>query len=342
MSQSSGGNNLESLIATIAEVEAKALNQVSNAGALDALDAVRIDILGKKGRLSEVLRALGSVSAEDRPKIGARANVCKAKVEEALEARKSQLESQLLEEKLRTEKIDFTLPSRRLHTGSLHVITQTTREIVRVFSRLGFDVTTGPEADTEFYNFEAVNMPEDHPARDMQDTFFLGPGVVLRTHTSSVQMRAMQEKGWPLRVLCPGAVFRSDWDATHTPMFHQIEGVWIDKGVRMSDLKGVLSFFAKEMFGSKAEIRLRPSYFPFVEPGCEVDVRWKSGWLEILGAGMMHPKLFELAGFQQKGGHAPTGFAFGMGIERIAMLLHDISDLRLLYRNDLRFLKQFE
>jgi phenylalanyl-tRNA synthetase alpha chain len=211
---------------------------------------------------------------------------------------------------------------------------------------------TGPEAETDFLNFEAVNMPADHPARDMQDTFFLGPGVVLRTHTSSVQMRAMRSQSWPIRVLAPGAVYRSDHDATHSPMFHQLEGLWIDRGVKMSDLKGTLLHFAQELFGADSQVRLRPSFFPFVEPGAEVDVSCflckgkkdscpvckGSGWIEILGAGMVHPRLLELAGYS---GDGLTGFAFGIGIERVAMLLHGIPDLRMMFHGDVRFLNQF-
>jgi phenylalanyl-tRNA synthetase alpha chain len=277
----------------------------------------------------------------------------------------------VLDEKLKTERIDVSLPARLPHRGSLHPVTETTRKIIQVFSRLGFDVMTGPEAETDFLNFEAVNIPADHPARDMQDTFFLGPGVVLRTHTSSVQMRAMRGQKWPVRMLAPGAVYRADSDATHSPMFHQVEGLWIDRGVKMSDLKGTLAFFAREIFGAETKIRLRPSYFPFVEPGAEVDVscfqcRTKpsdtchicrgSGWLEILGAGMVHPRLFQMAGYDPgpdaAGVGRPaaplplpsdvTGFAFGMGVERIAMLLHRITDMRLLFQNDERFLSQFQ
>jgi phenylalanyl-tRNA synthetase alpha chain len=234
----------------------------------------------------------------------------------------------------------------------LHPITATIRKVSETLGRIGFDVTTGPEVETDFMNFEAVNIPKDHPARDMQDTFFLGPGVVLRSQTSPVQMRTMREQKWPVRILCPGAVYRCDSDATHSPMFHQIEGLWVDRKVSMADLKGVLDFFAKEIFGSHVKIRLRPSYFPFVEPGAEVDVSCAicsgrnphcqvckgTGWLEILGAGMVHPRLFELAGYQP---HEVSGFAFGMGVERIAMLLHDIPDLRLMFMGDERFLKQF-
>jgi phenylalanyl-tRNA synthetase alpha chain len=331
----------------------QALKDLEAASTTELLEQIRVSVLGKKGALSEVLKGLGSTSPEDRPKIGAAANEWKRKVEEALDARRATLESAELDKKLKGERIDVSIPSRLPHKGSLHIITQTTRRMLQVFSRLGFDITTGPEVETEFLNFEAVNMPADHPARDMQDTFFMGPGVVLRTHTSSVQMRAMRSQKWPVRVVCPGAVYRSDSDATHSPMFHQVEGLWVDRGVKMSDLKGVLGFFAREMFGAETKIRLRPSYFPFVEPGAEVDVscyrcRTKidescrvcrgSGWLEILGAGMVHPRLLEMAGYTDKD---LTGFAFGIGVDRIAMLLHEVPDLRLMFEGDTRFLNQF-
>ncbi len=341
------------MIQKLEAIGGQALKDIEAASGLDALEHVRIAVLGKKGALSEVLKGLGSCSPDERPKVGAVANEWKRKIEDALTARKDKLEGAALEIKLREERIDTSLPSRRPHRGTLHVITETTRLLTAVFRRIGFDVMTGPEVETDFMNFEAVNIPADHPSRDMQDTFFAGPGVVLRTHTTAVQMRALRAKKWPVRILCPGAVFRCDDDATHSPMFHQIEGLWADKGVTMADLKGTLEFFAREVFGAETKIRLRPSYFPFVEPGAEVDVscflcRGKpsdscrvckgSGWLEILGAGMVHPRLFELAGYDAS---QVTGFAFGIGIERVAMLLHGIPDLRLMFRGDARFLGQF-
>lgn len=322
------------------------LQEVEKAKGLDALEQIRVSVLGKKGSLSEVLRGLAGVSAEERPKMGAAANVWKDKIENSIAIRRGVLEDAELDRKLGSEKIDVTLPARTPHLGSLHPLTLTTRRILSTFRRLGFDVATGPEVETEFYNFDAINIPKDHPAREMQDTFFMGPQTVLRTHTSPVQIRAMQSRSWPIRILAPGTVYRCDSDATHSPMFHQVEGLWVDRGVKMSDLKGVLEFFARELFGADAQIRLRPSYFPFVEPGAEVDVGWtpvKGGptrWLEILGAGMVHPKLFEAVGPEySKSGL--TGFAFGIGIERVAMLLHQIPDMRLLYQGDVRFLRQF-
>lgn len=343
------------MIEKLNAIGGQALREIESTSNLEALEQVRISVLGKKGALSEVLKGLGAVAPAERPVIGSAANEWKRKVEEALEARKLNLEQALLAEKLKSEKIDVSAPARLQHRGSLHLITQTTRRITQVFGRLGFDVTLGPEVETDFLNFEAVNIPKDHPSRDMQDTFFLGPGVVLRTHTSAVQMRTMRAQSWPVRILCPGAVYRCDDDATHSPMFHQVEGLWVDKNVKMSDLKGVLLYWAKEMFGPETKIRLRPSYFPFVEPGAEVDVscfncRVKisdscrvckgTGWLEILGAGMVHPRLFDFAGYEKVPGL--SGFAFGIGVERIAMLLHQISDLRLLFQGDVRLLGQFD
>lgn len=341
------------MIQKLETLGAHALEEVEAVESLDALEQIRIRVLGKKGALSEVLRGLGSVSAEERPKIGAIANDWKRKIEDALEARKSRLEGAALERRLKEERIDTSLPARAPYRGTHHVITQTTRRILEVFNRLGFELATGPEVETEYLNFEAVNIPADHPSRDMQDTFFMGPGVVLRTHTSAVQMRVMRSRPWPIRILCPGAVYRCDHDATHSPMFHQVEGLWVDRGVRMSDLKGTLEFFAQEMFGTESKVRLRPSYFPFVEPGAEVDVSCfqcrgtpvstcrvckGTGWLEILGAGMVHPRLFEMAGYDP---NEVRGFAFGMGVERIAMLLHRIPDLRMMFQGDSRFLAQF-
>ena len=341
-------NDIQSQIVSRSQT---ALNDISNTTTLNDLEQIRVSVLGKKGSLSEALKTLGTVDPAERPKIGALANEWKAKIEAALETKKIELESKEIETGLARSKIDISLPSRRPHVGSLHPITQTIKKISEVLGRIGFDVTVGPEAETDFLNFEAANIPKDHPARDMQDTFFLGPGVVLRSHTTSVQMRAMRSKKWPIRILSPGAVYRCDSDATHSPMFHQIEGLWVDKKVSMSDLKGVLDFFAKELFGADVKIRLRPSYFAFVEPGAEVDVSCAicagrnpkcsvckgTGWLEILGAGMVHPRLFEFAGYQSD---EISGFAFGMGVERIAMLLHDIPDLRLMFQGDQRFLKQ--
>lgn len=339
------------MIDKIKAIGEQALKEIEASKDLQTLEGFRVSVLGKKGSLSEVLKGLGSVSAEERPKIGAAANEVKAKVEAALDTKREAMEGALLAEKLKTERVDVSLPARKYHRGSLHPVSQTTRRLVDVFSRLGFDLMTGPEIETDYFCFESVNIPADHPARDQQDTFFMGPGLVLRTQTTAIQTRAMRGKKWPIRILCPGAVYRKDNDATHSPMFHQIEGLWIDRGVKMSDLKGTLEFFAREVFGEKTKVRLRPSYFSFVEPGAEVDVSCfkcggkdanckvckGSGWLEILGAGMVHPKLLELAGYDPR---EVSGFAFGMGIDRIAMILHEIPDLRLMFQGDQRFLGQ--
>jgi phenylalanyl-tRNA synthetase alpha chain len=347
------------LIQKIESIGKEALSEIESASSLDRLEQIRVAYTGKKSGFSEVLKGVGVLPPQERPKIGASANEWKGKIEQAMDVKRTALEEKAIADQIRSERIDISLPSRLPHRGSLHLITQTTRRIIDVFSKIGFDVTTGPEVETEFLNFDAVNIPADHPARDMQDTFFMGPGVVLRTHTSSVQMRAMRSQKWPVRVLCPGAVFRADSDATHSPMFHQVEGLWVDQNVRMSDLKGVLQYFAREVFGPETQIRLRPSYFPFVEPGAEVDVscfmcRNKSqevkqscrlckstGWIEILGAGMVHPHLLEMAGYGDPKETGLTGFAFGMGVERIAMLLHEVPDLRLMFAGDQRFLGQF-
>lgn len=341
---------------------ADAVERIQGAQTLADLEAMRVQLLGKKGTLSEVLRGLGQAAPADRPKIGAVANEWKTKIEEALTHRKATLENAAIGEQVRRESVDVTLPGRIPFQGALHPISQTVRDLVAIFKSIGFNVTLGPEAETEYLCFEAVNIPANHPARDMQDTFFLGPGVVLRTHTTPVQMRTMLSQSWPVRVVCPGAVYRCDHDATHSPMFHQIEALWVDRGVRMSDLRGVLELFVKKLFGPETKIRLRPSFFPFVEPGAEVDAscpfcRGRSsspvggfckvckgtGWLEILGAGMVHPALFEAAGYGGSGDHAKvTGFAFGLGIERIAILRYQIPDIRLMFGGDLRFLSQFQ
>lgn len=342
-----------SLLDEIKTLGERSLEKISQSKSLTEVEEIRVHVLGKKGSFSEVLRGLKDVSAEDRPKVGAFVNEWKDQIEASLQNKKSIFENEKLQESLQKESIDITRPSRAGFVGGLHPITRTIEEIVTALSRLGFTVTTGPEIETEYLNFDSINIPKNHPARDMQDTFFIGPGLVLRTHTSPVQMRKMLSQKWPVRILSPGAVYRCDNDATHSPMFHQIEALWVDRHVRMSDLRGVLDFFAKEIFGSDTKIRLRPSYFPFVEPGAEVDVSCfrcvknpkdhcqickGTGWVEILGAGMVHPHLFQSAGYSSE---EVTGFAFGLGIERIALLLYQIPDLRLMFQGDIRFSQQF-
>ena len=344
--------------------------RASCAGAADerALEELKVRVLGKKGELSAVLRGMGALPAEERPRVGEVANRVRDEVEALLTARRAALADAALEAELAGQPIDATLPGRRpLPRGHRHPLTRAAEEITGIFARLGYEVASGPEIELDWYNFEALNIPADHPARDMQDTFYVDPGtlrdgrakggVLLRTHTSPVQIRAMQRIGAPpIRIICPGRVYRSDYDQTHSPMFHQVEGLCVDAKITFADLKGTLAAFARAYFGPGTKTRFRPSYFPFVEPGAEVDVSCsicggsgrkdgkrcgtckETGWLEVLGAGMVHPKVL------RNGGIDParfTGFAFGMGVERMAMLKHGIDDLRLFFDNDLRFLQQF-
>lgn len=321
------------------------------AGTVEELFQFKARFLGKSGALSEVLKGLKDATPEERPKIGGLANQLRDAFEKGVQERLAALENSEIERKLQSERIDVTLPGRRKHMGGVHPLMQTQDRIIDIFTRLGFALVSGPEAETDFCNFEALNVPADHPARDMQDTLYLGPQTVLRTQTSAMQIRAMLAQKPPLRIVMAGAVYRSESvDATHSAMFHQLEALCVDKNITMADLKGTLEYFAKEMFGARTKIRLRGSYFPFTEPSVEVDcscvfcagkgckVCKQSGWIEILGAGMVNPAVFEKVGYS---GGEYTGFALGMGIERVAMLLHEISDIRLFYENDRRFLEQF-
>ncbi len=338
------------LIAKLDEIEKLCLQAISVCTDEASLIEVENKYVSKKGLLSECLKAFKDVLTADRPKVGARANQAKAKIETALASKKESFQSAALDEKLKSQTIDISLPGRKVPVGSLHPITRVVAEINSIFKRLGFELSEGPEVDTEFNCFDALNIPADHPARDMQDTFYLPDSIkkntVLRTQTSTVQIRTMMaKKKPPVRILSPGAVFRSDYDQTHSPMFHQIEGLYVDREVSFAELKGCLLFFAREMFGADSKIRFRPSFFPFVEPGAEMDVWFADKnnpnggrWLEILGAGMVHPNVFSSVGYDSA---TTTGFAFGMGVERIAMLKYGISDLRLLFENDIRFLRQF-
>jgi phenylalanyl-tRNA synthetase alpha chain len=307
--------------------------------------------LGKSGALSEVLKGLKDATPAERPVIGGLANQLRDAFEKAIQERLAALENEEIGKKLASERIDVTLPGRKKHMGAVHPLVQTQDRIIDIFTRLGFALVTGPEVETEFSNFEALNVPADHPARDMQDTLYVKGGSLLRTQTSAMQIRAMLGAKPPLRLVMAGAVYRSESvDATHSAMFHQLECLCVDKNVTMEQLKGTLEFFAKEMFGARTKIRLRGSYFPFTEPSVEVDcscvfcagkgckVCKQTGWIEILGAGMVNPAVFEKVGYPAG---EYTGFALGMGIERVAMLLHDIHDLRLFYENDVRFLRQF-
>ena len=331
----------------------QALRDLETVDSLESLKNLKIHYLGKKGSLTEILRGMGGLSAEERPKIGQIVNELRVELEEKIEAYSVVLEEKALADKLATEKVDITLPGRAPKIGHLHPITLTLREIKKIFMRMGFDVNEGPEIENDYYNFEALNLPKDHPARDMQDSFYITEEYLLRTHTSPVQARTMQSKGGnePVRMIAPGRVYRRDYDATHSPMFHQVEGLVIDKGISLADLKGTLELFLKEMFGNDVKVRLRPSFFPFTEPSAEVDISCvicggkgcrvckNSGWLEILGSGMVHPNVLTMSGYDPD---AVSGFAFGMGVERIAMLKYGIDDLRLFFENDLRFIRQFK
>lgn len=315
-----------------------------------ALQDVRVQVLGKKGALTAIMKGMGQLSAEERPAIGALVNQVKDEFERAFEARLAVLRNEALARRLAEERIDVTLPGRQQFSGSKHPITLVAEEINGIFASLGFGVVEGPEVEQDFYNFEALNMPKDHPARDMQDTFYISGDVVLRTHTSPVQIRTMLASPPPVRVIAPGTVYRRDSDITHSPMFHQIEGFLVDKGITFGDLKGVLTTFITQYFGQGVGVRFRPSFFPFTEPSAEVDVQCvickgsgcrvckQSGWLEILGSGMIDPEVFKAVNYDSG---IYSGFAFGMGLERIAMLKYGVNDLRLFFENDVRFLRQF-
>ncbi len=329
----------------------EALQAVADANDLRALDQVRVTYLGKKGQISLLLRGLGKLPKEERPKAGALINEGRNKVQAAIEASKQQLADAALAEKLAADKLDVTLPGRRRETGGLHPVTRTRRRIEDFFSRLGYDVAEGPEIEDDYHNFEALNIPPHHPARAMHDTFYFDDGCVLRTHTSPVQVRVMEASKPPFRIIAPGRVYRCDSDVTHTPMFHQVEGLLVDKNITFADLRGTVSTFLQHFFEvDDLAVRFRPSYFPFTEPSAEVDIGCvmchgdgcrvcgHSGWLEIMGCGMVHPNVLKQGGIDSK---EYSGFAFGMGVERLAMLRYGVNDLRLFFGNDARFLKQF-
>ncbi|HWP35150.1 MAG TPA: phenylalanine--tRNA ligase subunit alpha [Thermodesulfobacteriota bacterium] len=336
----------EALERLLAEAEAEL------AAARTAADAqaVRVRYLGRKGRLTELARQLGRLPAEERPAAGQRLNEVKARLTAAIEAFLARIREAERRAALEEVRVDVTLPGRRPELGHMHPVSRTAAEIVEIFTSLGFAVADGPEVELDYYNFEALNIPKDHPARDMQDTFYLADEVLLRTHTSPVQVRVMERQRPPVQVIVPGRVYRRDNDLTHSPMFHQVEGLLVDEGVSFADLKGTLRLFVRRMFGDEVGMRFRPSFFPFTEPSAEVDIRCvacggagcrvcgQSGWLEILGAGMVDPAVYGFVGYDPE---RVSGFAFGMGIERIAMLKYGITDLRLFFENDLRFLEQF-
>ena len=303
------------------------------------LDQVKAKYLGKTGVLTEALKSLGKLAAEDRPKVGAEINLVKQGVEEALEKRREAILNALQAKQLAEESLDVTLPSRKEDQGTLHPVTQTLHRVESLFHSIGFSVAHGPQIESDFYNFTALNIPESHPARAMHDTFYIDESYVLRTHTSPVQIRHLEKNKPPLRIISPGRVYRVDSDATHSPMFHQVEGLWVDQQVSFADLKGVIEDFLQNFFENKElKVRFRPSYFPFTEPSAEMDMSWKGGWLEIGGCGMVHPEVFKHVGIDS---NQYQGFAFGLGIERLTMLRYGVQDLRHFFNNDLRFLQQF-
>ena len=321
-----------------------ALAAVSASDSESALDEIRVRYLGKKGELTALLKQLANVSAEDRPKFGQLVNEAKGQVQVEIAKRKDSLAAQALNAKLATETIDITLSGKGQEVGGLHPVTRTQERIENFFRGIGFDVAAGPEIEDDYHNFEALNIPEHHPARAMQDTFYFNANTVLRTHTSPVQVRTMEPTQPPIRIVCPGRVYRCDSDQTHTPMFHQVEGLLIDENISFADLKGVLQQFLNVFFEDDVKTRFRPSYFPFTEPSIEVDIwrinsKGEGSWLEVLGCGMVHPKVLEMSGIDPE---KYTGFAFGMGVERFAMLRYRVDDLRMFFENDLRFLKQFK
>jgi phenylalanyl-tRNA synthetase alpha chain len=328
----------------------QAQQAISAAEDIAALDNVRVQYLGKKGELTALLRGLKDVSAEDKPRLGAEINEAKKSVQTAIESRRADLEHQVINARLASETIDVTLPGRGQQNGGLHPITRVLERIENFFRSVGYDVVEGPEIEDDYHNFEALNIPAHHPARAMHDTFYFDPDTVLRTHTSPVQVRVMEQRKPPFRIICPGRVYRVDNDLTHTPMFHQIEGLLIDRESSFADLKGTLIDFLQVFFEKDLNVRFRPSYFPFTEPSAEVDVQCVScdgdgcrvcsntGWLEVLGCGMVHPRVLEYSGIDSE---EFTGFAFGMGPDRMAMLRYGVNDLRLFFDNDIKFLQQF-
>ncbi len=333
------------------KIREEALERIQSSDGLEQLNDVRVAYLGKKGQLTAVLKGMKDVAAEERPAVGQLVNDTRAHIEDFLEETKARMEQILQEERLREEVIDVTLPAAKMETGHRHPNTIALEEVQRIFIGMGYEVVEGPEVEYDLYNFTNLNIPEDHPAKDEQDTFYISKDIVLRTQTSPVQARVMEQGKLPIRMIAPGRVFRSDEvDATHSPSFHQIEGLVVDKNITFADLKGTLEGFARQLFGPETETKFRPHHFPFTEPSAEVDVSCfkckgsgcrfckGSGWIEILGCGMVHPHVLEMCGIDPE---EYTGFAFGVGLERIALLKYEIDDMRLLYENDVRFLRQF-
>ena len=320
-------------------IVSQAKAQIDAASDAATLDQVRVEFMGKKGKLTDLLKGLGQLSAEERPLAGQKINVAKQEIQQAISAKGDALRSAELNKKLAEEAVDVTLPGRTELNGNLHPVSRTIARIEQFFGELGFAVKTGPEVEDSFHNFDALNIPANHPARADHDTFYFNPEIMLRTQTSGVQIRTMEAEKPPLRIISPGRVYRNDYDQTHTPMFHQVEGLMVDKNVSFTELKGILHDFLQNFFEESLQVRFRPSYFPFTEPSAEVDVMGKNGqWLEVLGCGMVHPRVLEMSGVDTS---KYSGFAFGMGIERLAMLRYNVSDLRLYFENDVRFLRQF-
>ena len=335
----------------LAELQKRTAEQIANSDTPEKLNEIKVALLGKKGELTAIMKSLKDVAPEDRPKVGQMINDARAQMEKALEEAAAKMQKKVMEAKLKAEVIDVTLPSKKPVIGHRHPNTIALEEVERIFIGLGYEITEGPEIEKDYYNFEALNIPADHPAKDEQDTFYINGEMLLRTQTSSTQIHAMENGKPPIRILAPGRVFRADEvDATHSPSFHQIEGLVVDKGITFADLKGTLAEFAKELFGEDTRVKFRPHHFPFTEPSAEMDVSCfkcggkgcrfckGSGWIEILGCGMVHPKVLERCNVDT---NEYTGFAFGVGLERIALLKYEIDDMRLLYENDERFLKQF-
>ncbi len=334
----------------LGDLSEAAIQAITSAESLAALDEVRVEFLGKKGKITGLLKGLGKLPNDERPKAGAIINEAKEKLQARINSQKQNLETAALAARMAEERIDVTLPGRDSSTGGLHPITRTMQRIEDFFVRAGYAVATGPEIEDDYHNFEALNIPAHHPARAMHDTFYIDATTVLRTHTSPVQIRTMEEQKPPIRVICPGRVYRCDSDLTHTPMFHQVEGLVVDKDISFADLKGTVDQFLKAFFEADLPVRFRPSYFPFTEPSAEMDIQCancagegcricsRTGWLEVGGCGMVHPNVFTSCGVDTE---QYTGFAFGMGVERLAMLRYGVTDLRMFFDNDVRFLRQF-
>ncbi len=330
--------DLNSLKKQISDISSRSKHVFDAASSKPELDDIYRSFLGKKGEVNILLKSLGSLPQDKRKDAGLLLNKLKEELESLYTSTSQTLIALVNSERLAKDSVDVTLPGFQSYKGSLHPVSQTIKEISDFFERMGFDIETGPEAEIDYYNFEALNVPKDHPAKDMHDTFYLSNSGLLRTHTSPVQIRTMEKSEPPHRIICPGKVYRKDSDLTHTPMFHQIEGLVVEKDASFAQLKGLLNDFLEDFFGEKVELRFRPSYFPFTEPSAEADIRWKKNWLEVLGCGMVHPNVLEGVGVDTK---EYSGFAFGLGVERMAMLKYDIPDLRAFFENDLRFLKQF-